>query len=596
MQRLARRVARRVVNRLRLRDDKGFVLVWVALSMTVFMACAAMSIDVGRWYTEGHRMQKAADAAALAGVIYLPATPPTQAFSTATDIATRNGYTDGQNGTTITMTVLPKGTQLQVTITRTIKNMFANAIGIPTTTITRTAVAEYEGPIPMGSPTNTFGNQPAYGSETNWSNNPAAPNLWANISGPLQPKGNGDAYQSDVLVNTEYNPDGYTYDVRVPSTAIGQTLAIELYDPSWVVVNDHCDSTNMTGLTTITNNYVKTTTEAAARYAANDDATSPGKPFCTGDQNNSGTNVDTTTFVIRKPDLTPWDTSDNVAMSKSDCGSSLAATSGLGTNNMNINDVAPVEFPGYNQALAPLLDKTQAGTYNDDLARRFRRWVRVCQFNVQQAGDYEIQVRTDVPPNAADPTLPIDMATAKMMVGAGHNRFAIRAAYVNGATFSSNAGVSVFAAANMAMYTNGSGTNTQFYLARVLPSAAGETLQVKFYDIGDAGGTGTLTIQPPPDSNTTAFSNCQPENSGGSPLYGNVNGGTLTNCGFTTSGAFNATWTIVDVPIPQNYTCDTSNAANCWVRVNYNYGAGNQVQDTTTWTASIIGDPVRLVK
>jgi hypothetical protein len=40
----------------------------------------------------------------------------------------------------------------------------------------------------------------------------------------------------------------------------------------------------------------------------------------------------------------------------------------------------------------------------------------------------------------------------------------------------------------------------------------------------------------------------------------------------------------------------TSVPTGCWVRLQYAYGSGNQPSDTTSWTAGIEGDPVRLVE
>jgi hypothetical protein len=56
---------------------------------------------------------------------------------------------------------------------------------------------------------------------------------------------------------------------------------------------------------------------------------------------------------------------------------------------------------------------------------------------------------------------------------------------------------------------------------------------------------------------------------------------------------------VVNVQIPVDYSCDDNVASGCWFTVSYAYGtagSGGGVQDTTTWSASLDGDPVRLVK
>jgi Flp pilus assembly protein TadG len=53
-------------------DDGGFVIVWMALMLLVLLAFCGFGIDVSHWWFVGQKQQRAADAAALAGSIYLP--------------------------------------------------------------------------------------------------------------------------------------------------------------------------------------------------------------------------------------------------------------------------------------------------------------------------------------------------------------------------------------------------------------------------------------------------------------------------------------------------------------------------------------------
>ena len=89
-------------------DDReaGVVLVWMSLMIAVLLGMAGLSLDVANWYLQGNREQKAADAAALAGAVYLP-DDPGRAFSTARDLASRNGYTADTHTTVIARTQCP---------------------------------------------------------------------------------------------------------------------------------------------------------------------------------------------------------------------------------------------------------------------------------------------------------------------------------------------------------------------------------------------------------------------------------------------------------------------------------------------------------
>src|SRR6185437_12279530 len=99
-------------------------------------------------------------------------------------------------------------------------------------------------------------------------------------------------------------------------------------------------------------------------------------------------------------------------------------------------------------------------------------------------------------------------------------------------------------------------------------------------------GSGTISVVPPPDAHTT-FTGC----TGSGPVSGS-----LPTCSVTVTSAFNGRWQKIDVSIPDGYTCDDGHQSGCWVRLKFNYGAGNDVHDVTAWSASLEGDPVRLVE
>ena len=539
-------------------DESGAVLVLVALMLPVLLAAAGIALDLGHWFLAAQREQKAADAAALAGAIYLPGTPPT-AIATATDLARRNGFANDAD-TKVVVTQEPKPSRLRVTVTQNRKNFFGAFLGLTTTKITRTAVAEFQGPVPMGSPANTFGSEPLGGNDTQrWSTvftTPATqPLFWANVAGPGSPKRNGDAHQAGVCtagddgcsgsVNDDYSPNGYFYAVRVPTPPAGKKLSIQVFDPAFVAVGDHCTD-HLASATASTNPFV---TDAATRYASGDG------PFCTGDVL-FGAPV-TTTFVVRAPSPTPWDPLSGAVVSTGTC--------------------RPVQYPGFDLDLAAPL-KDPGGDAN--LQQWFRRWVPVCDIDTPVAGDYLLQVRTNVR-FGSSPTGPADTSTP----GSGHNRFAIRAGFVDGAGVVSGSGVRIFATTTMAIYANNPASTTQFYLVRLPSGSGGRVLVLSFFDVGDAD-TGTLRVVPPPDYSSTPFSSC----TGEGPRVG-----ALTNCALATNPTdFQGRWERVRVPIPSGYTCNDGDPKGCWVRVEYNYSGG--AQDTTTWSASIEGDPVRLVE
>ena len=70
------------------------VAVWVAITMVVLLGFAGWAVDFSHWNDERTHMQKAADAAALAGAVYLP-DDPAGAVAAAKEIAAKNGYSSG---------------------------------------------------------------------------------------------------------------------------------------------------------------------------------------------------------------------------------------------------------------------------------------------------------------------------------------------------------------------------------------------------------------------------------------------------------------------------------------------------------------------
>jgi hypothetical protein len=207
------------------RDDRGAVaIITVALSLVLF-GLAAFACDVGRWYVATKQTQRAADAAALAGVPYLPG-DPSGAFAAAQDFANRNGFKNGTSGAVVTPAIDNTPTRLRVTVSQRVQGIFGGLLGIKAATIQRSGVADYAGPVPLGSPCNEYGNDPDSASirSNNCSN---TGQFWGNIGAPGAPKGNGDAYQDGCTgtvagtdgctngTNINYDPDGYFYTLTL---------------------------------------------------------------------------------------------------------------------------------------------------------------------------------------------------------------------------------------------------------------------------------------------------------------------------------------------------------------------------------------------
>ncbi len=136
---------------------RGQMLVLFAVSIFVLTGITAIVVDISWYWANSLRVQRAADAAALAGVVWLPGNPST-AYSTARSEATKNGYDDGIGG--ITVTPIQDATnkrRLNVTISAPVGTFFMKIFGLNSIQAIRSSKAEYVLPVPMGSPENYYG-------------------------------------------------------------------------------------------------------------------------------------------------------------------------------------------------------------------------------------------------------------------------------------------------------------------------------------------------------------------------------------------------------------------------------------------------------
>lgn len=127
------------------KSEDGSVTILVALSMTVLMGFAALSVDIGMLYNQKREVQNAADAAALAGAMSLP--NAVLAKSVAKSAAEKNLLQDTALDT-ISYSVVPvtpfdgNKTEIEVTVTRKVKTIFAQVLGIADSEVSARAVAK----------------------------------------------------------------------------------------------------------------------------------------------------------------------------------------------------------------------------------------------------------------------------------------------------------------------------------------------------------------------------------------------------------------------------------------------------------------------
>ncbi|HMJ79754.1 MAG TPA: pilus assembly protein TadG-related protein [Candidatus Dormibacteraeota bacterium] len=137
--------------------QRGQVLAVFAASIVLFVAILAIVVDVSWYWSNSLKVQRAADAAALAGVVWLPGNV-SQGVTVARAEAVKNGYRNGVGGVVVTPTQDGSNPrQMDVTLSAPVNTFFMRLFGINTITATRSSKAEYVLPVPMGSPQNYYG-------------------------------------------------------------------------------------------------------------------------------------------------------------------------------------------------------------------------------------------------------------------------------------------------------------------------------------------------------------------------------------------------------------------------------------------------------
>ena len=215
------------------RNEDGSVLVWTCILTAILLGFTSLVIDVGFINHESANMQKAVDAAALAGAKRLP--NDTAASEEALEMCAKNEYTNGMEGVVIDVTRNPDGMHMgwfQVEITKPVDYFFAPLLGYQNGTIVTSAIASYSSPLPLDI--NGGGEYGFNGIQT------------LSVFGNYAPYTYGDCFSVQWLNNGNENPEykegGYNFKLSVPGNyqAMNGTnmMDVEIFDPeTWNIGN-----------------------------------------------------------------------------------------------------------------------------------------------------------------------------------------------------------------------------------------------------------------------------------------------------------------------------------------------------------------------
>jgi hypothetical protein len=519
-------------------DESGQSLMIVALFFMLFMALVGIAIDIAWFQYNVDKMQRAADAGALAGVVYLPGNV-SGGQTAAMNAVKRNGYQNGVAGTTVTVVQEPLNDKMfNVTITAPVKSFFARMFGIPVFTGTRNARAEFVLPVPMGSPQDylgiyqlcqTSGTCLAVHSAPTPLSGPVltSQGFWGGVITKGGQRSNGDAYSpaydGGTNPNATYDPNGYSYTVEFPTgTSSGE---VWLFDPAFCATG-HGTGTSYLG---------------------------------TGDHwIGTGGQPVTTEYRLWDMNGTPYTISDDTLL-----GTRSYSAQNQVDKSANYRGDQAYSDGGYNGS----------GSSDCQSDAAHNNWVQMPGGGLSQ-GQYRLQVTTSSSGN--------DSTSAENMFG-----IQVKSNIATGAR--------VYGQGRMAAYANVNAGASLFYLAQIPAIHAGKTLEIKLFDPGDVGGNATLRIKKPTSTGyvNATFSYTA---TGGVGSQSGSNVTSLTTASSGTSQYQNA-WVTITIALPTNYgsgglTPPGETEAGWW-KIEYTItSAGN---DTTTWETNIRGNPVHLV-
>ncbi len=372
---------------------RGQVMPFFALIITILMGGLVLGVDLSRLRAEAENAQRAANAAALAGVVYLPDFADS-AYTRAYEEARKNGFVTGQRGVAVTPSRVPGYTgRLKITINEPVSLAFGGVFGLVPQTVSRSATAEFDQPVQMGSPDHVLGYAPF---PTKMVTPSTYQGFYLGQRGRYDLEELGDAYspyfESFAATNNygvannnpnpctptpldcpgfKTNPDrlalnpthpadfqGYDYVVDDPFT---NTLVIKLFDPYDEIHYNDKSGKNHPGMTTLNSLFGS---KLIDEYGS--------------DNAGHWNNATTLEFSLSGPYQTPYDTSDKpITTTPSTLGSGQSCDGMTGTA-VNCVVSSPSfkagEDPVYNYCMASSPPHASCGDTYTPYAFRFMNY------------------------------------------------------------------------------------------------------------------------------------------------------------------------------------------------------------------------------
>lgn len=629
-----------------IRSQAGQAIVLVAVMVVVLFAGVGIAIDAGLGYYYNTSAERAAAAAALSGVIFMPyqfdnttASPAgsrNDASDRARDEATKNGFRDGDpvGAVLVTPAVVPgANNKLQVTVSRTVPVFFMSIFGTVPYRVSRTAIATYLPPITLGQ------NGTQLGSTTSQIGSGGNNYYFPRTEGWNTPRSQGDAFTPTPAGSTDVHrisgpppagtgadtadptlPDrgGYNFLVNI-GPGSGQ---IQVYNAAFApdldpssdgtaakLLRNHCENGRTGGAPYVPPFAGKPVGPCSiggptgSFYMHEEDSinsTCPGNPPpCTFTDKTEFSAMEYTLFRVNSYFIRASDTKLSQVI------------------------VYPIDATNWNASPSPTYKNVNTGatitqTYDAVTGRPtnmhiYHDWIDIANYTgggaeaalVQRTmsyagalpqGLYRLRVDT-LGYNGVNP--PANSVAHKGYVVRLQDSTGIGACAPS-CTLGTMNDMCVYTPISMA--AAGSFRMDMFQIA---PDYAGQTITVDIYDPGDIGAGSSVDIYLTYWNNTRVTTT--------TPVVikdlgvQRSNPGTVVNTGQPNTAYFaavaggtqfyNGHWVRMEIPVPNNYASivNPADQSTWWWRVEYAVGGGVTATDTVTFAVGLKGNPAHLL-
>lgn len=593
----------------------GQAILMVAIVLAALLGGIGLAVDLGMGYYYNTAAERAAAAAALSGVVFMPyqfspasASPPgsgNDATDRAIAEARRNGFDVADTADNVQVTpaqVSGADNKLQVTVSRTVPTFFMRLFGFSTYTISRTAVATYLPPLQLGQPGSQLGSTASqlgsgnnfyFMREEGWATDRQQGDAFTpNPADPSAPQyASTDVHLLSSQVGTDtVDPSlpsrgGYNYRITLPAGG----GYIQVYNAAFAPdggngkAHNNCENSKPPKCSGGGNYYLHeedsvnlsdATTFNAMEYTL----------FSVRNQFIRSSDVKLSQFKVLPIDASNWNGSSNHYRNVNN-GSSITQSYDVNGNPSNM--------------------------------RVYHSWVNVNDFNGETDNGLVVALKT------YSPGQPLPAGMYRLRVdsldnqgnnpvsatrGVAHKGYAVRILDSLGNPCT-QAGCSLGAWDDLCYYTPisvpGGGAFT-IPLFQVPPDYAGKVVSVQIYDPGDLSSAGNVTINIlDPSGGPVSASPPQQIRMYDLGPSRNVNPlpapfATPSTVSFvaTSNGTvlYNGHWVEIDFPIPASYAPPASDPSKWWWNLQYVTSNNTTAVDTVTVAISYRGNPAHLLQ